>query len=526
MNNSIIKINPILAAKKKKLFSLFLTLVYSVGILTASDTQVNGIWYDFDNKTKSATVTYQGANCDSYFGEYSGNVVVPEFVTYNNITYRVTSIGETAFCCCRDLTSITIPNSVKSIGDDAFQNCFYLTSVTIPNSVKSIGAGAFSYCRSLTSINIPNSVEIIERYTFPYCSSLTSLIIGNSVTTIGESTFMDCSSLTSITIPNSVTSIKDGAFAGCKSLTSITIPSSVTSVGEYAFNVCTSLKEVIYHQGLDLSKAKIPSTAKLLPYNCFVDVDIPISTSQNTNSIVLIIANEDYQDMPNVPYALNDGNIFKEYCINTLGIPSERVLYLFNGTINKMKRKISLLGDMAKALGKDARIIFYYTGHGVPDVNTKNAYLMPVDGYEEDVTTGYKLDDLYQQLGLLPVKSITVFLDACFSGVNRNDEALAQHKGARLVAKSGMPTGNMVVFAASQGNQTAFVNDKEQHGLFTYYLLKKLQDSKGDVTLDDLANYLTTEVNLSALSFLHKKQEPSIIASPLVQNQWQNWKLK
>ena len=151
---------------------------------------------------------------------------------------------------------------------------------------------------------------------------------------------------------------------------------------------------------------------------------------------------------------------------------------------------------------------------------------MPIDGYEENISTGYKLDDLYQQLGKLPAKSIIVFLDACFSGVNRNDEALAQNKGARLVAKSGMPVGNMVVFAASQGNQTAFVNDKEQHGLFTYYLLKKLQDSKGDVTLDVLANYLTSEVNLKSLDLHEKEQIPSIIASPQVQNQWQNWKLK
>ena len=268
---------------------------------------------------------------------------------------------------------------------------------------------------------------------------------------------------------------------------------------------------------------------KLATMGSNIDRNIPESQILNMNTLVLIIANERYDNMPQVPYALNDGNIFKEYCVKTLGIPDENILYQSNATLNGIRQKIDLLQKKAQARAnarKETNIIVYYTGHGVPDINTRGAYLMPIDGYEENITTGYKLDDLYQQLGKLPAKSITVFLDACFSGVNRNDEALAQNKGARLVAKSGMPVGNMVVFAASQGNQTAFVNDKEQHGLFTYYLLKKLQESKGDVTLDVLANYLTEEVNIKSLNLHEKEQIPSIIASPQVQNQWQNWKLK
>ena len=260
-----------------------------------------------------------------------------------------------------------------------------------------------------------------------------------------------------------------------------------------------------------------------------IDFSIPIVNTPNSNTIALIIANEKYTNMPYVPYALNDGNIFKEYCLKTLGIPEENILYQTNATLNGIRQKIDLLQKKVQARSnakKETNIIVYYTGHGVPDINTKGAYLMPTDGYEENISTGYKLDDLYQQLGKLPVKTITVFLDACFSGVNRNDEALAQNKGARLVAKSGMPTGNMVVFAASQGNQTAFVNDQEQHGLFTYYLLKKLQDTKGDVTLEELANYLMEEVNIKSLNLHEKEQIPSIIASPQVSYQWQNWKLK
>ncbi len=145
-------INRALAAETKKLFILLFALVASVSAIYASDTKVDGIWYDFDNTNNTATVTYRGGRHDSYSNEYSGSVVIPASVTYNGTTYSVTSIGNSAFYECSSLTSVTIGNSVTSIGDGAFQYCSSLTSVTIGNSVTSIGYDAFYYCSSLTSI--------------------------------------------------------------------------------------------------------------------------------------------------------------------------------------------------------------------------------------------------------------------------------------------------------------------------------------------------------------------------------------
>ena len=166
------------------------------------------IYYNYINNSTELEVTFRGSSYDSYSGEYQGNVVIPEEVTYMNRTLKVTSIRNSAFFGCSGLTSITIGNSVTSIEWCAFEGCSGLTSITIPNSVTSIGQGAFHGCSGLTSINIPNSV-----------------------TSIGSGAFYDCSSLTSVTIPNSVTSIRNSAFFGCSSLTSITIPNSVTSIG-------------------------------------------------------------------------------------------------------------------------------------------------------------------------------------------------------------------------------------------------------------------------------------------------------
>jgi serine/threonine protein kinase len=127
----------------------------------------------------------------------------------------VTSIGDSAFCGCSSLQSVTIPDSVTSIGDGAFQGCSSLQSVTIPDSVTSIGDSAFSFCSSLQSVTIPDSVTSIGDLVFNGCSSLYSVTIPDSVTSIGNRAFEGCSSLQSVTIPNSVTSIGNDAFAWC-----------------------------------------------------------------------------------------------------------------------------------------------------------------------------------------------------------------------------------------------------------------------------------------------------------------------
>ena len=145
----------------------------------AHDFVVDGIYYNITSSSVPYTVAvaYKGTYYSQYSGEYSGAITIPESVTYNGVTYSVTSIGSSVFSECSGLTSVTIPNSVTSIGAYAFRGCSGLTSVTIPNSVTSIGDGAFSGCSGLTSVTIPSSVTSIGPYAFRDCSELRFLTI-------------------------------------------------------------------------------------------------------------------------------------------------------------------------------------------------------------------------------------------------------------------------------------------------------------------------------------------------------------
>ena len=264
---------------------------------------------------------------------------------------------------------------------------------------------------------------------------------------------------------------------------------------------------------------------KLAMMTSEVDRNIPVAQSKNQNTFVLIIANEHYQQVASVPFALNDGNIFREYCIKTLGIGEKHIKYLADATGNQIKAGVNWLNNVVETFD-EPQIIVYYAGHGIPDEASKSAYLLPVDGSGTDVTTGYKLDDLYATLGSMPASRIAVFMDACFSGSKREQGMLASARGVALKAKSGVPQGNMVVFSAAQGDETAYPNREQQHGLFTYYLLKKLQDTEGNVTLKDLGDYVTKQVSQQSLLLNDKRQTPSVIPSTSLGSEWQTWKLK
>ena len=256
-----------------------------------------------------------------------------------------------------------------------------------------------------------------------------------------------------------------------------------------------------------------------------VDRNIPTTDAKNPNTFVLIIANENYQQVASVPFALNDGKIFKQYCEKTLGIPANNIRLQNDATGGQIQAQLDWLRSIV-GMFDNPNIILYYAGHGIPDEANKTAYLLPVDGYTNNLKTCIKLDELYASLGTLPAKQITVFMDACFSGSKREQGMLASARAVALKTNPGAPQGNMVVFSAAQGDETAYPNREKQHGLFTYYLLKKLQETEGNVSLQELGNYITTNVKQQSVLLNAKIQSPCVIPSASLTSEWQTWTLK
>ncbi|MBQ7205091.1 MAG: leucine-rich repeat protein [Muribaculaceae bacterium] len=297
-------------------FSVMLLALLLPLTATAADFMVDDICYNIHGN--EAAVASRRVPGFLFIG-YSGAVVIPATVTYNETTYPVTSIEDIAFYGCHDLTSIVVPNSVTEIGQEAFGNCPGLTSIVvesgnprfdsrnncnaiieitdneliagckntiIPNSVTKIGNFAFGACVSLTSIVIPNSVTEIGHYAFHSCDSLTSIDIPNSVIEIGYGVFESCLGLTSIVVGsgnprydsrNNCNAIIETAYNtllyGCKNTT---IPYSVTTIDDYAFYGCDSLTSIV-----------IPNSVTEIGYGAFYDC-IDLTSIVIPNSVTSI----------------------------------------------------------------------------------------------------------------------------------------------------------------------------------------------------------------------------------------------
>lgn len=249
-----------------------------------------------------------------------------------------------------------------------------------------------------------------------------------------------------------------------------------------------------------------------------------VTNARDNNAYALIIANENYMRVDNVSYALDDGRTFKEYCIKTLGVPSEHIVYISDASRNDLVYSIAQIKRLV-ASNNQAKLFVYYAGHGIPDEASRTAYLLPVDGYGTDVSTGYSIDMLYKELGELTSENI-VFLDACFSGAKREGGMLAEARGVAIKVKPGTPQGNTVVFSAAQGDETALPYHEKYHGMFTYFLLKKIKETKGNVTLRDLSDYIITNVSRNSVDVNSKPQTPTTISSSRISGEWQNWNLK
>lgn len=256
-----------------------------------------------------------------------------------------------------------------------------------------------------------------------------------------------------------------------------------------------------------------------------IDKNIPQTASLQANTFVIAIGNENYNLVPKVAFANNDMNIFAQYCQKTLGIPMQNIRKYKDATFGSMLSALNDIKDIADAYNGDMNVIFYYAGHGIPNEKDQTAYLLPTDADGKSTEVCFPLARLYKELGELNAKSVIVFMDACFSGAQRGNGMLASARGVAIKAKEQKPMGKLVVLTAASGEETAYPFKEKGHGLFTYFLLKKLNETKGECSLGELSDYITTNVKRQSIVINRKPQTPAIIFSDSVKDEWMNYKL-
>lgn len=372
-----------------------------------------------------------------------------------------------------------------------------------------------------------------------------TVVIETGITEIEEYSFYQFNKLSLIYIPNTIEKIGKKAF-NSKHAPTFNMPSSIRESDLLAGNVVypktLPSQEVDPMSGLDLSdygeavgsKIKdeevamtVPKVEGITPGTSDIDYNIPTTSTSRENTFCVIIANEKYKqrDTPNVKYAAQDGKTFQNYCLRTLGLPQENVRFASNASYLQMKSMLEWFRQIGDVYGKDANFIVYYAGHGVPD-EKGNCKLIPADVSINDVNNGFSLKDLYDSLGKITTSSVLVLIDACFSGNDREDIAAVDdlHRGIVREVKTENVTGDVVVLTAASGTETALSYDEKAHGLFSYYLMKKLQDTKGDVTYGELYDYIKKEVMRKSIVAKGKKQTPSVTCSNKIIKNWKNIK--
>jgi len=267
------------------------------------------------------------------------------------------------------------------------------------------------------------------------------------------------------------------------------------------------------------SKVEQKTSVAVASLRSDVDKDIPQGVAEYAKRYALCIGNEHYSAHAqglsaevDVPFAVNDATVFAEYANKTLGVPKENVLLLTDATKARMSQELNKI-EKWMALDKgEAEVIFYFSGHGLPEEGTNTPFLIPVDVEGTRPSDGLALNEVYSRLSASPARKVTVILDACFSGGARAGELVAM-KGIKVKQRvEGVPA-NLVVMASSSGNEASAVFKEKQHGYFTYFLLKWLKENRAQGRIEDMMKVVQDQVSREAVR-IGKSQTPQLLAGP------------
>ena len=233
------------------------------------------------------------------------------------------------------------------------------------------------------------------------------------------------------------------------------------------------------------------------------DIDIhPKTKMRNPDALAVVIGVENYQYVPDATYAYNDAEVFREYLSETLGFKKQRIKIATNSkaTQAELNKLLGANGWLSRNIVKGkSDLVVYFSGHGISNQTDQSTGILPFD-VDPNYAIGLPLSKLYENLSKMGAKSVTVYLDACFTGQTRDSKMLiADARPIIITPKKGNFPSNINVFSASSGSQISGALKEKEHGLFTYYLLKGMSgdadiNKDKSIQLNELSKYVSKNV--------------------------------
>ena len=237
------------------------------------------------------------------------------------------------------------------------------------------------------------------------------------------------------------------------------------------------------------------------------DVDLPPKTQMdNPNALAVVVGIENYQYVPDATYAYNDAEVFREYLADTMGFKKQRIKIVTNSkaTQAELNKLLGSNGWLSRNVVKGkSDIVVYFSGHGIANQKDQNTGILPFD-VDPNYSVGITLKNLYKDLSKMNANSVTVYLDACFTGQSRDAKMLiADARPIIVLPKENQVPDNINILSAASGSQISGALKEKEHGLFTYYLLKGISgdaDLNKDrfIKLKELSNYVSKNVKEQA----------------------------
>lgn len=239
--------------------------------------------------------------------------------------------------------------------------------------------------------------------------------------------------------------------------------------------------------------------------NYSIKTDLPQTKMSQPDAIAVVIGNAYYQKTAPVNFAINDAQLMKLYLTNVLGFKEGNVIFVMNATKAEFEglfgSENNYKGKLFNYIKPDVSDVFiFYSGHGAPNPETRDAYFIPTDCDPDYVELqGYALKTFYSNLAKLPAKSTTVVLDACFSGAG----VIKNISSVRIKPKdTEEDIKNSAIFSSSNGTQVSSWYHQKKQGIFTYFFLKAIHDHQNadinkdnDLTFNEIYDYISNKTN-------------------------------